>query len=271
MTRVVDFLADIIARRKARVAAEWGDMDAAEREHLASAGRESREFEAALAWRRNVGVIAEVKKASPSVGSIAPGADAAKQALRYERGGAAAVSVLTEPESFGGSFVDLSNVAGAVDLPVLCKDFVVDPVQLYVARGHGADAILLMVSVLGEHVSEYLLTAETLGLEALVEVHDEAEFQTALEAGARVVGVNSRNLRDLSVDVAGALVVVEMAAFHGLVVVAESGVRSREQVEAAAGAGAHAVLIGESLMRAASPEEVLKDLTDVPRRGAGRS
>ena len=106
--------------------------------------------------RSDVAVIAEVKKSSPSEGAIAPDCEASKQALHYQDGGAAAISVLTEPEYFGGSFTDLSDVADAVDVPVLCKDFVVDPVQLFVARGHGADAVLLMVSVLGDSVAEYV-------------------------------------------------------------------------------------------------------------------
>ena len=129
-------------------------------------------------------MIAEVKKSSPSVGAIALDCDASKQALHYQDGGAAAISVLTEPEYFGGSFTDLSDVADAVDVPVLCKDFVVDPVQLFVARGHGADAVLLMVSVLGDSVAEYADVATTLGLHALVEVVDEAELEVALSAGA---------------------------------------------------------------------------------------
>ena len=135
-----------------------------------------RDFSAALRDRSDVAVIAEVKKASPSAGAIAPDCEASKQALHYQDGGAAAISVLTEPESFGGSFTDLSDVADAVDIPVLCKDFVVDPVQLFVARGHGADAVLLMVSVLGHMTRDFAIVAETLGLTPLVEVASEEEL-----------------------------------------------------------------------------------------------
>ena len=183
-------------------------------------------------------VIAEVKKASPSAGPIALDCDASKQALHYQDGGAAAISVLTEPESFGGSFTDLSDVSDAVNVPVLCKDFVVDPVQLFVARGHGADAVLLMVSVLGGRIAEYIDIAETLGLQALVEVHDASELDIALAAKARIVGVNSRDLRTLEVDSRAASGDVRAAADAGVIVVAESGVRVRADVEAAAREGA---------------------------------
>jgi indole-3-glycerol phosphate synthase len=173
------------------------------------------------------------------------------------------VSVLTEPTLFGGSFADLSDVADAVDTPVLCKDFVVDPVQLFVARGHGADAVLLMVSVLGEDVGGFMDLADTLGLAALVEVHDDAELDIALTAKATLVGVNSRNLKTLEVSAEKVAPVIARAAAAGLVVVAESGVRERADVERLASMGADAVLVGETLMRAGFPEDVLEQLTGV--------
>jgi indole-3-glycerol phosphate synthase len=213
--------------------------------------------------RPDVAVISEVKKASPSAGPIAPCCEASKQALHYQRGGAAAISVLTEPEQFGGSFTDLSDVADAVDVPVLAKDFVVDPAQLFVARGHGADAVLLMVSVLGKGVDEYHDLAFTLGLEALIEVHDLDELTIAVETGARVIGVNARNLATLEVDPEGAREVIREAASAGVRVVAESGVSSRADVEHAAAAGACAVLVGETLMRSDVPEEAVEGLSGV--------
>lgn len=260
------FLDDMVARRKARIEAEYGSITPADRERLACCARPVRDFAAALTGRIDVAVIAEVKKASPSLGPIALDCEASKQALHYQYGGAAAISVLTEPESFGGSFGDLSDVSDAVDIPVLCKDFVVDPVQLFVARGHGADAALLMVSVLGEEVGAYLDLASTLGLAALVEVVDEAELAIAMGAGARVIGVNARDLHDLSVDRERAHMIASRAAEGGAVVVAASGVRSRDDVEAAALSGADAVLVGELLMRAQFPEDVLEVLTGVPKR-----
>lgn len=259
------FLDDMISRRIARLAVDFRALAPGDRERLVSCARPVRDFAGVLADRLDVAVIAEVKKASPSLGPIAPECEASKQALHYEDGGAAAVSVLTEPESFGGSFSDLSDVSDAVRIPVLCKDFVVDPVQLFLARGHGADAVLLMVSVLGESVAEYLDLAQTLGLQALVEVHDDAELGIALAAKAQVIGVNSRDLRTLEVDPARARVVVSGAKAAGAIVVAESGVKGRGDVEAAAAAGADAVLVGETLMRATFPEDVLEALTGVPR------
>ncbi len=261
----MSFLTDMIAGRTARITAEYAGLSPADRERLACCARPVRDFVSALRDRADVAVIAEVKKASPSAGEIAPGCEASKQALHYQDGGAAAISVLTEPESFGGSFADLSDVADAVDIPVLCKDFVVDPVQPFVARGHGADAVLIMVSVLGDRTASYIDLADTLGLTPLVEVVNERELEVALAAGARVIAVNSRDLHTLEVDSERARTVVAAAAQAGAIVVAASGTRSRSDVEAAADAGAHAVLVGEALMRAAFPEDVLQELTGVSR------
>lgn len=258
-----DFLDDMIARRKARIAAEFGTLSPADCERLACCARPVRDFAAALRDRTDVAIIAEVKKASPSAGSIAPDCEASKQALHYQRGGAAAVSVLTEPEVFDGCYADLSDVADAVDLPVLCKDFVVNPVQLFAARGHGADAVLLMVSVLGADIGEYIDLATTLGLMPLVEVAGPSELFVALGAGASVIAVNSRDLHTLEVDVEAARSVVAEAKRAGAVVVAASGVKGRREVLTAASAGADAVLVGETLMRAPFPEETLEELTGV--------
>lgn len=259
-------LETIVSRRVERIEREYGSLSSADRERLACCSRPARDFTAALQGRPDVAVIAEVKKCSPSAGAIAPECEASKQALHYQDGGAAAISVLTEPEFFGGSFADLSDVADAVDVPVLCKDFVVDPVQLFVARGHGADAVLLMVNVLGQSLGAYIDTASTLGLTALVEVADPAELRVALGAGAKLIGVNARDLRTLEVDVDAQRETVAEASRYDVTVVAASGVRWRRDVEAAAAAGADAVLVGETLMRAAFPEDVLADLVGV-RRG----
>jgi len=260
------FLERVVARRRSDVTAAYGSLTAADLERLACCGRIARDFSGALTDRDDVAVIAEVKKASPSAGPIAPDAEAAKQAAHYVAGGAAAVSVLTEPAFFAGSYTDLSDVADAVAVPVLAKDFIVDTAQLFVARGHGADAVLLIVRVLEDELEPYLDIAATLGLQALVEVHDRQELLRARRAGATLVGVNSRDLMTLRVDRQAALAIVSEAAASGLTVVAESGVRGRAQVESAAAAGAHAVLVGETLMRAPRPEEVLEGLTGVRAR-----
>jgi len=260
------FLDRIVEARRAEIAETWGLLAAADLERLACCAREPRDFEAALRDGASVAVVAEVKKASPSAGPIAPDVEASKQAVQYEAGGASAISVLTEPSVFLGSFTDLSDVADAVSLPVLCKDFVVEPVQLFVARGHCADAVLLMVSVLGERIAEYLDLASTLRLQCLVEVVSLDELEIALKAGATLVGVNTRDLHTLKVDVAAAAPVVAQAKRYGMTVVQASGVRRRADVEIAAAAGADAVLVGETLMRSAFPEDALAELTGVPKR-----
>jgi len=262
---VASFLDTIVEVRRTEVAATWGLLAPADLERLACCARAPRDFEAALREPVSVGVIGEVKKASPSAGPIAPDVEASKQALHYQDGGAAAISVLTEPSAFLGSFTDLSDVADAVDLPVLCKDFVVDPVQLFVARGHCADAVLLMVSVLGEELGSYLDLASTLHLQCLVEVVSHDELQVALRAGATLVAVNARDLHTLAVDLDAAASVVAEAKRFGMTVVHASGVRSRTDVENAAAAGADAVLVGETLMRSAFPEDVLAELTGVAK------
>jgi len=263
---VSDYLSCMIAQRNKRIAEEFGSLSLADHERLAFAARPRRDFEAAIRYRDDVAVIAEVKKHSPSAGPIAPECEASKQALHYQDGGAAAISVLTEPEDFGGSFADLSDVTDAVDIPVLCKDFVVSPVQIPVARAHGADAILLMVSVLGQKLGEYIDITLTFGMTPVVEVVDEHELAAALHACARTVCVNSRDLRTLQVDRVGSLEIVGAAARAGLTVISASGVGSRSDVVRAASAGAHGVLVGEVLMRADFPEELLHDeLTGVAK------
>lgn len=260
-----NFLEIVMSRRRERILADYGSLSGADRERLACCSRPPRDFEAALRDRADVAVIAEVKKASPSAGPIAPECEASKQALHYQHGGAAAISVLTEPEFFGGSYTDLSDVADAVDLPVLCKDFVVDPLQLYAARGHGADAILLMVSVLGHMTRDYADIAETLGLTPVVEVISVDELTIALGVRSGVVAINNRDLRTLTVDSAAVDEVFEEASRFELTLVSASGVRSREDVERAAERGSSAVLVGETLMRAPFPEEMVEELTGVAR------
>ncbi len=262
---MTSFLETMMARRRTRILAEYGGLTAADREKLACCGRPVRDFASALRDRSDVAVIAEVKKASPSAGPIAPECEASKQALHYQDGGAAAISVLTEPESFGGSFTDLSDVADAVDIPVLCKDFVVDPVQLFVARGHGADAVLLMVSVLGHMTRDFADIAETLGLTPLVEIASEEELAIALGVRSGLIAVNSRDLRTLDVDPERARAVLRAAQRYDVTLVAASGIRGRADVVAASEAGASAVLVGEMLMRAEFPEDVLEELTGVAK------
>jgi indole-3-glycerol phosphate synthase len=259
------FLDTVMTARKAALDRTYGTLSPADLERIAAAAPRPRDFAGVLTGRPDIAVIAEVKKASPSAGPIAPDCDASMQAMHYQGGGAACISVLCEPDFFAGSFTDLSDVSDAVDIPVLAKDFVVDPIQLYLARSHGADAVLLMVSVLGESVREYLDLATTLGLASLVEVHDEDELRIALSAQARLIGVNSRNLKTLEVAPEKVGPVIAEAKASGAIVVAESGMRNRASVQAAAACGADAVLVGEILMRASFPEDVLELLTGVAK------
>ncbi len=207
-----------------------------------------------------VGVIAEVKRASPSRGRLADIADPAALARDYAAGGAHVISVLTEHRRFAGSLADLDDVRAAVDIPVLCKDFLVTSYQVHEARAHGADLCLLIVAALDDNTLTGLLErVESLGMTALVEVHDEAEADRALAAGARVIGVNARNLRTLEVD----RTVFERVA-PGLpsqvLKVAESGVRGTHDLLAYAAAGADAVLVGEGLVTNRTPRQAVADL-----------
>lgn len=215
---------------------------------------------AALTAHQGVKVIAEVKRASPSKGDIAPISDPAALASEYAAGGASVISVLTEGRRFGGSLADLDAVRSRVDVPVLRKDFVVDPYQVWEARAHGADLVLLIVAALEQDVLVGLLErVESLGMHALVEVHDEAEVERAVAAGARVVGVNNRNLKTLEVDRTTFARLAPLLP-DDVVRVAESGVRGPLDVMSFAEAGAHAVLVGEALVTGSAPRDAVAQL-----------
>lgn len=214
-----------------------------------------------------VGVIAEVKRRSPSAGAINEELDPLVLSRSYERGGAAAISVLTETAHFGGSMRDLERVVGEVALPLLRKDFIVDGVQIIEARASGASAVLLIVRALSQdQLVRLLAVADEWELDALVETHDREELDRALDAGARVVGVNARDLDDFSVDVTGALELLATLP-AGIIAVAESGMHERADVTRAAAAGADAVLVGSALSGSGDPDARLAELVGVPRRG----
>jgi len=211
-----------------------------------------------------VSVIAEVKRASPSKGPIAPDLNAPGQAAAYVSGGAAAVSVLTEPDQFQGSLLDLADVA-ALGVPALRKDFVVDPYQVWEARAAGAAAVLLIVAALDEPTLALLhAEARAAGLDVLVEIHDEAEAAAAGRIDATVVGVNARDLRTFELDRDGFARLRGHLGDHVLAV-AESGIRDADDVRRAATEGADAVLVGETLVRAADPTAAVADLVAAGR------
>jgi len=207
-----------------------------------------------------MGVIAEFKRRSPSAGTLREGADVSEVVRAYERGGAIALSVLTEGPNFGGALEDLRAARAASELPILRKDFVVDPYQLYEAKDAGADAVLLIVAALAaEELASLYACARELGLDALVEVHDAVELQGALALGADLVGINNRDLRDFSVEVGRTSLLMAQVP-DGVTIVSESGIATAEQLRGLREEGVRAVLVGESLMRAADPEAALRAL-----------
>jgi indole-3-glycerol phosphate synthase len=225
----------------------------------------TRGFRAALE-RPGIGVIAEFKRRSPSAGPLREDADVAQLAAAYEQAGASAMSVLTEQDNFEGSLADLRAARAACGLPLLRKDFVVDPYQLYEARAAGADAVLLIVAALpGAELASLHQTATSLGLDVLVEVHDSEELVVAASAGASLIGVNNRDLRDFSVDISRtSRLLAEMPP--GAIVVSESGISKPGQLRELEAQGVAAVLVGEALMRAPDPAHALSAL-----RGAALS
>jgi indole-3-glycerol phosphate synthase len=222
---------------------------------------------AAALRRSTVAVIAEVKRRSPSAGSIREDLDPADRAARYARHGAAAISVLTDAPYFGGSIADLRAAAARASVPVLRKDFILDELQVLEARAAGAAAVLLIVRALPPaRLSALLAAANAAGLDALVEVHTREEVTRALDAGARIVGINSRDLDTFRIDTASAWAMLGTVPAH-VVAVAESGMATEADVATAARGGADAVLIGTALSAAADPDALLGRLTGIARRG----
>jgi indole-3-glycerol phosphate synthase len=208
-----------------------------------------------------IGVIAEFKRRSPSAGTLHGDPHLAEIVASYERGGAVAVSVLTEGPNFGGSLEDLVAARAACSLPLLRKDFIVDAYQLHEARAAGADAVLLIVAALKRAELRALHgEAAELGLDVLVEVHDAGELEVALELGAEIIGINNRDLRDFSVDVARTEELMDGVP-GGMLVVSESGIVDAGQLQRLRERGVQAVLVGETLMRSADPEAALRALT----------
>ncbi len=221
--------------------------------------KSSRNFAGALK-KQGMAFICEVKKASPSKGLIAADFNPVQQAKLYEQAGAAAISCLTEPDYFLGSNAYLTQIAQNVKLPILRKDFTVNPAQIYEAKLIGADAVLLIAALLDEgELKEYLAIAQSIGLAALTEVHTEKELMAALNCNVEIIGVNNRNLYDFTVDLTTCLRLKKLTP-PGKTFVAESGIKTRQDIAMLANAGADAVLIGETLMRSADVKETLKTL-----------
>ncbi len=225
-----------------------------------------RGFQAALVDYAGVAVIAEAKKASPSKGVICPDFDPVAIALDYEAGGAQAISVLTDEQYFQGSLAYVPMVRAAVGLPVIRKEFIIDEIQIRQAALFGADAILLIAAILDQQqIADYQALALDLGMDTLVEVHDEQEAAMAIAAGSRLIGINNRNLRDFTVDLNTTFrVMAELP--KGLPVVSESGIRDHHDMEQLARHGVTAALVGESLMRLADRRQGLLELIGASRQ-----
>jgi indole-3-glycerol phosphate synthase len=252
LDEIIDGVRADLAERQARVSLD-------ELKERATCARDAKDGVAALRGE-GVKVICEVKRSSPSKGALAAIADPAGLAADYEAGGAAAISVLTEQRRFGGSLADLEAVRAKVDIPVLRKDFMFTAYQLWEARAYGADLALLIVAALEQPALISLVErAESIGLTPIVEVHDEEEIERAVDAGARVIGVNARNLKTLEVD-RGTFGRLAPEIPDHIVKIAESGVRGPHDLIAYANEGADAVLVGESLVTGKDPRTAVADL-----------
>ena len=252
LDRILEATRETVARRAAEVPLSALEAALADRP-------EPRPFQEALT-RPGISIIAEHKRRSPSAGVLREGASVGAIAQAYERGGAAALSVLTEPDFFGGSLDDLREARAASSLPVLRKDFVVDRYQLYEAAAAGADAVLLIVAGLRRRDLEALhAEARALDLDVLVEVHDDDELDRALEVDAAMIGINNRDLADFTVDVDRTFELLSHVP-TGKTVVSESGFHRRDEVEALERVGVDAVLVGEMLMRSDDVESATRQL-----------
>lgn len=229
---------------------------------ISTSSHEGKPFSEALV-RPGLSVIAEHKRRSPSAGEIRPGSNVAEVVQAYERGGAAALSVLTEQAHFGGSLADLDQARAASGLPILAKNFHLDPYQLYESAAHGADAILIVVASVGKsRLLELYREARSLDLDALVEVHNEEELELALEIEADVIGINNRDLATFEIDVETTFELMADIP-TGITIVAESGIANREQIERLDDAGVDAVLIGQALMSSEDVEEACRAFTRI--------
>lgn len=266
MTTGSSILDTILATKREELAAAKQVVTFDQLDALANAAGPLRGLRAALARPPGapVRVLAEIKRASPSVGPIRAGADPAVIAASYAQGGAAAISVLTDRQYFDGDLGFLARARDRVGLPLLRKDFLIDPYQVAEARVAGADAVLLIVAALSPaQLAELLAAAQTYQLDALVEVHTVREAEIALAAGTTLLGVNHRDLRTFHIDMSLTSIVAPMLP-PDVVLVAESGIRTAADVKLMGAVGAHAVLVGEQLMKAADPAAALVALREGP-------
>ena len=252
-------LDEIVESTRQRVAQRKSETPLAGVQEAARRQDAPRDFAGALSGQ-GIALIAEVKRASPSKGPLRPDLNASSLARTYRESGAAAVSVLTEPAYFQGSFADLEAARASSELPVLCKDFIIDRYQIWEARAHGADAVLLITAVLSQQeLLDLQDAAHSLRMAALVEVHNQDDLDKALDCRPGVVGINNRNLADFSVDL-GTTTSLRPLVPPGIPVVSESGIHTRDDVIALQKAGVQAILVGEALVTAADPAARIGEL-----------
>jgi indole-3-glycerol phosphate synthase len=253
-------LDDIVAKKQARIAQLKEVHSGSSLEQTARSAPATRDFHGAIRGGTLPAIIAEIKKASPSAGMIRSHFEVTGIAESYERGGAAAISVITEEDFFLGSLDYLHQARDACSLPVLCKDFIIDPIQVYLARGAGADALLLIAAILDDDLlSQLLKTARSLDMACLVEVHDETELARVLATDAPIIGINNRNLKTFEVTLETTVILRPLVP-EGRLLVSESGIHNQADVESLGQIGVNAVLVGTSLMSAADPEKKLMEL-----------
>lgn len=260
-----DFLKKILDVKREEVDTRKRETPLAELTDRCHDQETARGFGKALNLNGEIAVVAEIKKASPSAGVLREEFEPEAVAREYADHGAGAISVLTEQHFFQGSLLFLHRVRQVVETPLLCKDFVIDPYQVVEARAYGADAVLLIVAALEkEQLAELFRLTVDLGMDALVEVHSEAELRAAHDLGARLIGINNRDLTTFEVDTGTAPRLAALAG-EGVTVLAESGIKTRSDVEALSGTGIDAVLIGESLMRSDDIGAALEQFVGVPK------
>jgi len=264
MTPLADFLATVAAKTRERVETQKQKLSFERLEAKLKDARPHRGFQKAIHRPGAITIIAELKQASPSAGVIRQEPDIPSRLQAYERGGAAALSIVTEEDYFHGSPHLLEEAREHSSLPLLRKDFIVDSYQIIESKTLGADAILLIAPLLpGGLLAEFIALARSAGLETLVEVHDAADLERAVLVQAPVIGINNRNLRTLRVDRAVGAKLLALAPKKGVTLVVESGIQTPDELPHLRTLGAHAVLIGETFMRAEDPESLVKEFSHV--------
>ncbi len=254
------FLKKVLALKKEEIKKRKSQISLRDLEKQASFLPPARDFAKSIGAPKSMALIAEIKQASPSAGVIRLEGDLGQRAAQYQAAGASAISVLTERNFFQGELADLGRVKERVVLPVLQKDFIIDPFQIYEGRVSGADAILLIAAALEkEELKEFVILVQSLGLTPLVELHDEEDLEKTSDLPLPLLGINNRNLKTLKVDLQTTLRLAKKVP-PGIKVISESGIQSRRDVEILQEAGVRGILVGEVLMRAADPRAKIKEL-----------